>query len=223
MPITKSEVNKEQVYRYIGCGTDYRASARVSSLVDEYAENVYQLIEQSYSYVIRDIKHVWGSTIVIEGSVVFQSRVISRLLKHCRKVGVFLVTIGEHLEEMSYRLSEEGLILQAALLDAIGSDVVEKAADFVQDKIKEEASAQGLVTSLRFSPGYCDWDISQQRMLFRAMKGDLAGICLTKQCLMIPRKSISGIIGIGPPGANVENYNPCKTCRKRDCPSRREI
>jgi len=38
---------------------------------------------------------------------------------------------------------------------------------------------------------------------------------------MIPQKSISGIIGIGPASANVENYDPCKTCKKKDCPGRR--
>ncbi len=37
---------------------------------------------------------------------------------------------------------------------------------------------------------------------------------------MIPRKSISGIIGIGSNG-NVQDYNPCKTCEKHDCLGRR--
>jgi len=52
------------------------------------------------------------------------------------------------------------------------------------------------------------------------MNGDYAGIRLTEQCLMLPQKSISGIIGIGPCN-KVENYNPCKTCDKQDCVGRR--
>jgi hypothetical protein len=39
--------------------------------------------------------------------------------------------------------------------------------------------------------------------------------------LMLPRKSISGVIGIGLPGHGIEEYNPCITCRKKDCPGRR--
>ena len=107
------------------------------------------------------------------------------------------------------------------MLDVIGSDAVERVADFVQDRIGEVARAQGLCISQRFSHGYCDWDIGQQEMVFRAMNGDTAGIRLTEQCLMLPQKSISGIIGIGPPNGEVENYNPCKTCKKRDCLGRR--
>jgi hypothetical protein len=43
---------------------------------------------------------------------------------------------------------------------------------------------------------------------------------LTDSYLMLPRKSVSGIIGIGC-GAGVKDYNPCRTCDKRGCPGRR--
>jgi len=190
-------------------------------LIDDYVENAYYLIEPSYSCVIRDINLVQDSRVVIEGDIVFKSKVIAPLLEQCEKAAVFLVTIGEHLEEMAYRLAEDGLIVQATVLDAIGSVAAEGVADYVQGKIKEIANDQGLVISQRFSPGYCDWDISQQRTVFWAVSGDSMGIHLTDGCLMIPRKSISGVIGIGPRYGNVENYNPCRTCDKHDCQGRR--
>ncbi|MCL0094582.1 hypothetical protein M1N58_01605 [Dehalococcoidales bacterium] len=215
------EINRKQVCHYVGYGADYKLSARISSLINEYVENAYHLIEPSYSCVIRDIKLVKGSIAVIEGSIIFQSEVIARLLEQCHKAAVFLVTIGKHLEEMACLLAEDGLILQAAVLDAIGSVAVEKVADFVQSKVGEVANAYGLVTSRRFSPGYCDWDIAQQKTVFLAVGGEAMGICLTERWLMIPQKSVSGIIGIGPADSNVENYNPCKSCNKYDCPGRR--
>jgi len=216
------KVNRKQVCHYIGYSAGYKPPARILSLVDEYVEHAHQLIEPSYSYVIRDIEWAQGSIAFIEDSIVFKSQVITRLLEHCCKVAVFVVTIGEHLEEMACWLAEDGLILQAAVLDAIGSDAVERVADFVQDMIRQVANGQDLVISRRFSPGYCDWDIGQQRMVFWAMNGNTVGIRLTGRCLMIPQKSISGIIGIGPGDGNVENYNPCETCDKRhDCRGRR--
>jgi len=215
------DIDTQQVLHNIGYCADCTPSARIESLINEYIANTCHLIEPSYSYVVRGISLVQGSRIVIEGSVTFQSEVIARLLEQCEKVAVFLVTIGNRLEEMVCHLAEDGLVLQAAVLDAIGSGVVETVADFVQDRIGEVASAQGLCISQRFSPGYCDWDIGDQKMVFRAMNGDYAGIRLTKECLMLPQKSISGIIGIGPCNS-VENYNPCKTCDTRDnCPWRR--
>jgi hypothetical protein len=216
------EIDKKQVCHYIGYEDDQNLSARISSLIDDYAEHAHSLINPLYSYVIKDVEWARGSISLIEGSVIFKSRIIANLLERCPKVAIFLVTIGKYLEETAFQLARDGLILQATVLDAIGSDAVEKVAGFAQTRIKEIVKPQGLVISRRFSPGYCDWNIGQQRMLFYALTGNTVGIRLTGECLMIPQKSISGIIGIGPSNANVENYNPCKTCRKKDCPGRRQ-
>jgi hypothetical protein len=215
-------IDSRQVLLNIGYCNDCKPSARIAPLVNEYIEHAGNLIEPSYSGVIRDIKSVKGSRIVIEGSVIFQSKVIAQLMEQCEKVAVFLLTIGNHLEETVRQMAEDGLILQATVLDAIGSVAAEAVADFVHRRVGEVARAQGLCTSLRFSPGYCDWGLCQQKMVFEAVGGDSAGIHLTEDCLMLPSKSVSGIIGIGPCNS-VENYNPCKTCPKYDCPSRREV
>jgi len=215
------EIDKKQLCHYIGYNDGHKLSARISSLIDDYAEHAHYFINPLYSYIIKDVEWARGSIALIEDSIIFKSRVIAQLLEDCYQVAIFLVTIGRYLEETTAQLAKDGLILQATVLDAIGSGAVEKVADFVQDGIKEIAEAQGLVTSRRFSPGYCDWNIGQQRMLFHALTGNALGIRLTGECLMIPQKSISGIIGIGPSIDSVENYNPCKTCTKQDCPGRR--
>ncbi len=213
------DVDIQEVFSNIGYGSDYEPATRILSLVDEYVENVHQLIEPSYSCVIRDIEWVQGSVTFVEGLTILESQVIARLLEQCQKAAVFLVTIGSHLEEMVHRLSKGGLVLQATVLDAVGSVVVEKVADFVQSRVGEVARTQGLAISRRFSPGYCDWDIGQQKAVFRAVNGNSLGVCLTEGCLMLPRKSISGIIGIGP--RDIENYNPCTSCDRHDCVGRR--
>ncbi len=215
-------IDPDQVFHYIGYEDNHKLSARISSLVEDYAKNARDLINPLYSYVIRDVEWARGSMAFIQGSIIFKSQVIVELLEHCSHVAMFVVTIGKYLEETAWQLARDGLILQATVLDAIGSDAVEKAADRVQNRVKEIAAAEGLVTSRRFSPGYCDWNIGQQRMLFHALTGNTVGVRLTGECLMIPQKSISGIIGIAPSNGNVEEYNPCKACSKEDCPGRRE-
>lgn len=215
------EIDKKQVCHYIGYDDNYKLSARMSSLVDDCAKHAHQLINPLYSYVIKDVEWARGSIAFIEDSIIFKSQVVVQLLEQCQQVAIFLVTIDKYLEETAWKLSRDGLILQATVLDAVGSSAVEKAADSVQDKIREIAETEGLVTSRRFSPGYCDWNIGQQRMLFHALTGHTLGVRLTGECLMIPQKSISGIVGIGSPDGKAESYNPCEFCNKQDCPGRR--
>ena len=205
-------IDRQRVLHDMGYPPDSKPSARVWSLVNDYIENAYEFISPSFSYAVRDVKLVNGTSSIIEDGVVFESGVIARLLEKASKVAVFVLTIGKYLENTAARLAQDGLVLQSAVLDAIGLDATRRLTNSVEGQISEVAHNQGLTIGRRFSPGYCDWDVSQQEMVFQAMKGDYAGVSLTKSYLMIPRKSISGIIGIGP--SEIENYNPCKTCDK---------
>jgi cobalamin-dependent methionine synthase I len=213
------DIDKQSVLSQIGYVDEYQPSARIESLVNDYIENYHDMLAPSYSYTIKNVIAVRGKSVIIEDSIKFESEIISQLLAQCEKVAIFATTIGSHLEEMVAYLAENGLVLQATVLDAIGSNAAERSAVFVEDKIRRLASFFGLSASRRFSPGYCDWEVNQQKMVFRALNGDTAGIRLTDSLLMLPRKSVSGIIGLAE--SDIRNYNPCATCRKQDCPGRR--
>ena len=214
-------IDRQQIFNQIGYDDEYEPSARITSLVNDYIENYHDFIASSYSYTFKDIEWIDGNRISIGDSIVLRSKVIAGLLERCEIIAVFALTIGNHLEEMVAHLADNGLVLQATVLDAVGSGATEKLANHIEDKIKRMANAGNLMTSRRFSPGYCDWNVNQQKKIFRALNGDTAGVRLTDSLLMMPRKSISGIIGIGLPNKDIENYNPCPTCNKKECPGRR--
>ena len=136
------EINMDQVCRNLGYVSDFKLTPRVSSLINEYSEQSSQLIEPAYSYVIRDIEGVRKSCVFIEGSIVFESEVIAKLLKPCSKLALLIATIGSRLEEMVGQLSVHKRLLQASVLDAIGSVAVENVANIVQEKIRKEACEQ---------------------------------------------------------------------------------
>ena len=122
------KIDKKQVCHYLGYGADYEPPAHVSSLVNEYAEHAHHLIELAYSYIVKNIERVDGSSVFIKNSIAFTSQVVARLLGQCCKVLVFVVTIGGRLEEMACRLAADGFILQSVVLDAIGSDATKRKA-----------------------------------------------------------------------------------------------
>jgi len=215
------KIDLRNVYRYLGYRDGKGPAPRILSLIMDYVKHVNKFVDRSYSYVVKEIEKVEGPLVVIEGGIAFESKVVASLLERCSKVGLFVVTIGGRLEDIARRLADEGLVLHAHILDAIGSDAVEQCADFVQQLIGDKATEQGLLISRRFSPGYCDWDIGQQRAFFHAMTGKACGVRLTEGGLMVPQKSISGIIGIGDSPCDIKHYNPCLTCNKLDCRGRR--
>ncbi len=217
----KISIDRREVHRYLGYAAEREPTAHISSVIDEQISEAYGLIQPWYSCVIREVDSVDGSRISVRGTnIVFSSNIIARrILSKCSKAAIFLTTIGPRLEDRVLRLMDAGEILKGAVLDAVGSEAVEELACWLEGSVRETAAASGADVSLRYSPGYCDWDIRQQKVLFNALDGDLQGVELTEDCLMMPRKSISGIIGIGfDPSITL---SPCLFCNKTDCPSRR--
>ena len=215
------EIDKNHLLYHIGGSNGYEPSPRLESLVDDYIDNYQDFLSPAYSFLTKEVESVARDKIKIEGNVTLKSKVLANLLHNCREVAVFALTIGPYLEEMVAYLANKNMILQATVLDAIGSAAAEQLAVFIQEKIKEKATAEGLVISRRFSPGYCDWPVKQQEKIFCLLSADTIGIKLTKSALMIPQKSVSGVIGVGLPGKGIEEYNPCVTCLEKDCPGRR--
>lgn len=194
--ITEVNIDKNEVCRHLGY-QERSPSASVLSLIDSQIAKAYKLIKPTYTYELRAIEGILGQDIFVANSLVFTSKTISYVLSDCKWVAIFLVTIGNDLEEESLKLMEKGEMLKAAILDAIGTEAVAQALYELQDTVKEIARAKGCQAVLRFSPGYCDWDVSQQKLLFQAIDSTSLGVRLTESCMMVPLKSISGIIGIG--------------------------
>jgi hypothetical protein len=99
--------------------------------------------------------------------------------------------------------------------DILGSITVEKATDNIQEFLAADCKASELGISDRFSPGYCEWSVSEQQMLFDLMPKRFCGVTLSESSLMSPIKSVSGIIAIGK-GFNPKGYQ-CNWCNDKNC------
>ena len=91
----------------------------------------------------------------------------------------------------------EGDAALSYLVDTVASVTEEQATDVLHDHIEKQMQMQGLKITNRYSPGYCDWSVSEQHLLFSFLPANFCGITLTESSLMVPIKSVSGIIGIG--------------------------
>lgn len=146
---------------------------------------------------------------------------ISRYLKDASYIALFLCTAGPDFSEITGKLNHEGDWMEAYLVDAIGSLTVENAMNTIWRNLAESMDKKGLKISNRYSPGYCNWDVSDQKILFQLIGDNPTGITLSETCLMSPVKSVSGIIGIG---KNLKRYKyGCKICHNQTCIYRKLI
>lgn len=154
-------------------------------------------------------------TIEIEGVIFNVRHIIFKQIREADEAALFICTAGREVSELSRKSMSEGDLLKGYVYDVIGSEVVESAADRMQEELRRAAAAEGKMITNRFSPGYCGWDVAEQHKLFSFFSDNFCGITLTESALMNPVKSVSGVIGIG---ANVR-FAPyqCKLCDDSNC------
>lgn len=148
-------------------------------------------------------------------------------LAGCDKVILLSATVGDEIEETVTRRFAEGEYTASVLLDAAATTAIEQLADGMEKAIRPRAAAQGYQLRWRFSPGYGDWPIEQQPEVLRLAHGEEIGVSLSSSMMLIPRKSITAIIGLykedkskGNPAAR-HDLHGCRACDRLDCPSRK--
>jgi hypothetical protein len=142
-------------------------------------------------------------------------KIVTGQLKGSEKIALFVCTMGPEMENWSRKLLIDGDQIMSYLVDTVASIVVENATNFLHDYIGKEMLKNGLMITNRYSPGYCNWSVAEQHLLFSFLPAGFCGIHLTDTSLMIPLKSVSGVIGIGQ-HVKWKDYI-CDKCGMKDC------
>jgi hypothetical protein len=153
--------------------------------------------------------------IILEDRIFNSGKTVTSMLKKSEHVLVFACTIGQEVENFSKDQLQKGNLLEGYLIDLIGSELAESLVAYLHHFIQQKAEKTGIGVTDRFSPGYCNWDVSAQYDLFSLLKGNNCGIKLTNSSLMTPIKSVSGIFGIGK-GLQKVGYK-CQRCSDKNC------
>ena len=180
-------------------------------------------IDLSDGFMDGDAGNMDGHLVLSDGTV-FGSPNLSAALADASQMCCFVVTVGPGVEIAVNDCVAANRHADAFILDTLGSMAAEALIDGFHKDVERECRSRGQGVTLRFSPGYCDWDITDQIHLFSLFKEKHpANVELTESCLMSPCKSISGVFGILPAelGNDIAKYNPCKSCRQSRCRARR--
>jgi hypothetical protein len=177
-------------------------------------------IRCGYAIVEPEMLHLGVETIKCGTMEFHTGSIITKRLRNSEALAVYATTAGAPLDAWAAEHFSAGDPLKGFLIDSAGSEIAELAADWLEQRVAGDAAAKGWQTTNRYSPGYCEWHLREQHKLFSLLHDRFCGIALTESALMLPKKSTSGLIGLG---ADVkrEDYQ-CSICELKDCFRRRE-
>jgi len=146
------------------------------------------------------------------------------LLAPAARVLVSVATLGPALERQVHELQAAGQGLKAYLLDSAGVLALGAVGEAVRSLAEEAAAAQGWGVSPALSPGsLVGWPLQGQRELCALLPLEQIGVQLNEYCVLVPHKSVSVLIGLGPGYETRHVGSICRYCALQDtCWRRRE-
>ena len=207
-------LNMNEILKYLGfCGQELteEIAAQIRRCTDEVLAAATPRL--TYRHVPLEDGAVLGVT--------FAGNDIPRMLEPCEEVVLFGATLGPDVERLMMRY-EVVNAADSVIMDACASTAIENICNNFESDMRRAVEAEGRYLTDRFSPGYGDLPIAEQPKFFALL--DMTrriGVSLTPTTIMVPRKSVTAIMGIA---RTPQPHRPpdCEHCLMfRSCPFRK--
>jgi hypothetical protein len=195
------------------------ASADARQRLDDAVDRIRLTARPRGSFVILPVRAASEAGVELEVGTLHSTRV-GRYTAQCqgeRYVAFLAVTLGEQAASDS---REAGGLTTRYLRDVVASALTEETLDRLVRLVVQVATAAGLQCSQRLGPGYCDWDLSGQRLVLGAVDAAAIGLSLTAACVLRPDKSLTAALILA---TRVPAGSQCEACGQPDCAYRHAV
>lgn len=220
LDMNRLDIPMGEIYSFMGY-RDNEPDSQTREMTEYLLEESMQFLRPQFKYLFFDgtlsSDFMQFTLQGPAGPVTFDAgKIICRQLRGASRFVVFVATAGTGYFQWTDAVKRRDDMFQTYVMDSVGSQIVESVADYMETILQGELDAKGFHRTNRFSPGYCGWHVSEQPKLFSLFEEERpCGIELTESCLMLPVKSVSGVIGVGPE----VRYLPysCNICDMKMC------
>lgn len=203
---------------FMGYG-DHEPGGDIPGIIEDLKQSLARVCRPSFGYLSVEGHLLDSSSILLSGKKISPGRIITRCLRKSTSFIIFVATAGAEYDTWKNSPEIKDDILLQFIADSLGSTIAEEVSALGQRYLEQAAQSLGWGISNSYSPGYCEWNVAEQQILFSLLPSGFCGISLTDSSLMLPVKSVSSLIGVGT-DVKKQPYG-CAICAKKDCYKRR--
>jgi hypothetical protein len=216
MPIIKDitlTLDMERLANRQGIGTPGNVKPGIMALTQELLDSVHKqhLLLPAIAYEIYKVTAISGDRLTLENGTALHGRLLATQVAQAKVLGVAVYTIGSRLEDRVYDHFQQGEPMKGLLLDGIGNAFLDSLSQQVCQVMSREAATRGHQSGSPLNPGVPGWPIADQPTLFCLVPAEEAGLSLTPLAMMMPRKSLSAVFGMG---SNLPEWSQADACRR---------
>ena len=175
--------------------------------VEDYIEKALEIIELKGAGAILPINKIEASRIILAEGITFASESLAKFLDDSKEVLLMAATSGLGIVEAISKDSTGKDVTAAVVFDAVASEITDQALSWIMNYFNRQLSRESKqLTSRRFSAGYGDFLLENQKIIYDVLKLGQLGISLSDKYMLIPEKSVTAVAGIGIKGKAVKSY-----------------
>lgn len=142
-------------------------------------------------------------SVELDNGVVLKSKSLSKLLSNSMDVVLMASTVGKEIVDRIVDEINNNNASFGVVLDAVASETADAALDWMVDFINKMIRREGKkLTKMRYSPGYGDLPLSNQKLIYDVLNLERLGISITERFMLVPEKSVIAIAGVEGVGCN---------------------
>lgn len=207
-------IDKSEVLRYLG-HKNQDIDNELDNLIDKCIEEIKKESRPLYIYKVFDVEKSKEGIKVIGTNLILKGNDIYNHLKKAKKCAIMAATLGVSIDN-KIRITGKLDMTKSFILDATATDMIEKVCDKAEEEIIDIAKNEGFKTNFRYSPGYGDLPIDIQAEIISILNANKSiGLTTTPSSILIPRKSVTAIVGFLEPDTIVNKRRSCTTCNLR--------
>ncbi len=172
-------------------------TSRGENLLKECIEKGVSLVEIK-GVAVRKLVQVSGKDIIqVSDKVRFKSEALFKFLSGCKELLIMGATAGDEIMNLIKDLTDNKELSKAIIFDAFASETVDEALSWIMDFFNHELRRENKrVTTRRFSAGYRDLSLENQKTIYDILNMKKLGVEITESFLLKPEKSVTAIAGI---------------------------
>jgi cobalamin-dependent methionine synthase I len=218
-------MDTKEVLRYLGY-RDEEADEQIISQIKLMSEEITAEANSKNIFSIWDCKTNQDTVTLGAGrfpcEIEIKSLDLARHLCGCEKAVLLAATLGTGADNLIRRYN--ALDMEKALVaQAVCTVMIEEYCDNVVCEVSRNAMLKELYPTMRFSPGYGDFDIIRQKDILKLLDCEKRiALTLTEGYMLIPSKSVTALVGFSKEKTG-NSENKCARCVKTKCVYRRMV
>ena len=195
----KIPLPKDKIYARLGYA---RAKTNLSDKQEEginkYILEAMDLITLSGAGMRAPVLEISAGDIVLPAENRIKSGSLINFLAGCDELLFMGVTAGKKIVDVIAENSSDKDVTAAVIFDAVASEVVDGALGWIMAYFRSLIRRENrYLTERRFSAGYGDFSLDNQKIMCDILKMDKLGVSLSKEFILVPEKSVTAVAGIG--------------------------